>query len=229
MGIIGFVAFLGFIVLSSSANAANPSLSLYPATGYALLGKNFTVDIMLDTGGEDTTTARAVFRFDPEKLRVTKAEYAELYCQYPEDEYTVDNTLGWVKLTGFCLDPYYNSGSTAGLFGRITFVPLVEDVITLDFVETYKDDEWESMIMDAGSPPQEILGLQVSNGSYTVVSQIDGGSTTEKLPGVGLWDDNKVVIGVIFVAGALVVLVGGSVAVSALRKKKSGGDRTVIV
>lgn len=218
------------LVSPLAAFAVGPSFNLYPSTGYALLGKEFATDIMLDTGSEDLTMARAVFRFNPAKVRVTKAEHGDLFCQYPEDEYTVDNSLGWVKLTGFCLDPYYNSLGTEGLFGRITFVPLVEGETTFKFVQSYEDDEWESTMKDAGSPPLAVTGIAFSGGTYTVVSSIDGAQPVDgTLPGVGIFDDTRIVIGMAFVGAAGAILLGSYLFGSVRRRRKASGERTVVV
>jgi hypothetical protein len=221
---------VAMLLLPAAARAAGPSFTLYPSTGYALIGENFAVDVMLDTGGENVTMARAVFRFDPTEVRVTKAEYGELFCQYPEDDYTVDNTLGWVKLTGFCLDPYYNSSGTPGLFGRFTFVPLVQGETTFTFVRDYTDEEWESALMNAGSPPQQLSGLSVSGGTYTAVASIDGAQPVDgTLPGVGLFDDKRVLLGSgLFALGIAAVVTWN--AGSREKKQRAGkNDRTVVL
>lgn len=222
--------FSGFV---RASYAAGPSLSLYPETGYAALNKDFSVDIMLDTGGEDTTTTRAVFRFDPDKLQVVEAQHGDLYCQYPEDEYTVDNEGGWVMLTGFCLDPYYNSGSSPGVFGRITFKPLIEGTVTMNFEFDGDDKEWKSIVKDNGSPPQNMLTNDPSGGTYTVVSSMPSSSgtagTTGKLPGVGIFDNNVVVWGLVLVslAGSVLLVEWG---IRILKTQlKTHDERTVII
>lgn len=170
---------------------------LYPSSGYAVLTKDFAVDIMLNTDGNNTTTARAVIRFDPNKLQVTKAEHGDLYCQYPEDEYAVDNENGWIKITGFCLDPYYNSESSSGIFARFTFRPSVEGAVNLNFEFDGTDGEWKSYVKDTGSPPENILESRPQGGTYSVVSSIPSSTTddSEKLPGVGLFENKFFFLG----------------------------------
>ncbi len=221
----------------SSINAAGATLSLYPSSGYAVLNENFAVDIMLDTGGAETTSTQAVFRFDPDKIEVTKAQHGELYCDYPDDDYSVDNVDGWVKLTGFCLDPYYSSGSSEELFGRITFQPLVEGEVELEFVTTGTNEDWYSFVKDTGSPPEDILSSS-SDGRYTVVSEVprdvSAGTTgttsgTEKLPGVGLLDGGFWHIGAGLLVLAGIVMVGDVVIGNFRRKMELRSERTVVV
>lgn len=207
-------------------------MTLYPDRGYALLEKPFAVDVMLDSGGEDLIEARAVFQFDPTRVQVTKAEYGELFCQYPEEEYAVDNTAGWIKLTGYCNDPYYNSNGTPGLFGRFTFEPQMEGEVEFAFVESYADESWVSHALDTSSPPQEVTGIIFDGGTYTVVSSItpvdDGTNHQTKLPGVGIFDDRRVLFGVVLVGGGILIA-GGDRLVRRIRGTREQKGRTVIV
>lgn len=228
---VAFSAILWSAAFIHPAAAADPSMTLFPTSGYAVLGKAFSVDILVDTGGAETTFTRAVFRFDPSQVRVTKAEYGDLYCEYPEDEYTVDNTLGWVKLTGFCQDDYYTSDGAPGLFGRITFTPLVEGNASFMFVTEYEDEEWESTMIEAGSPPQTITGIDYGGGTftYTVVSSIPDGNDQGQLPGVGLFDERWVLTGIGLVAVGVLLAVGGRLYRSAHERHRFGSDRTVVI
>lgn len=210
--------------------AAGPELSLYPDSGYAILNKDFSVDIMLDTGGEETNMTRAVFRFDPEKVTVVKAQHGDLYCGYPEEDYAVDNTDGWVMLTGFCQDPYYKSDSTPGLFGRITFRPLVEGEVEFTFEFEGEDDDWNSVIMKAGSPPENVLMTAPEGGKYTVVTSLpqDGGTSTGKLPGVGIFENKTLLLGISLFALSLLVLVI-DVVVVLVKRNAQNANKTVII
>lgn len=208
-------------------------MTLYPKTGYALIGAPFAVDVILDTGSEDVTEARAVFRFDPEKVQVTKAEYGELFCQYPEDEYAVDNDSGWIKLTGYCNDPYYNSDGVPGLFGRFTFEPKIEGTIGFSFVDDDDDDEWVSRIMDTSSPPQELPDVEFEGASYTLVAEItpnnDGNEgKSGNLPSVGFFDRWVVIAGGALLFGGLSGFLIQRLISSAQRRKRLS-DRTMIV
>jgi hypothetical protein len=185
---------------------------LHPSTGYALLGENFTVDIMLDTKGQETTTTKAVIKFDPDTIEVTEAQHGDLYCQYPEDEYTVDNQEGWIVLTGFCLDPYYSTASEAELFGRFTFQPIKEGETELKFITENSSQEDKTLAKDTGSPPQTI-SLTTEGAQYAIVSEGqpgdgDGdGDGDSDLPGVGIFDRTWVWLGggLMGIAGAIIV------------------------
>jgi hypothetical protein len=202
---------------------------LYPSQGYALLGENFTVDIMLDTKGEQTTKAKAVIKFDPEFIRVTDARYGDLYCQYPEDEYAVDNQDGWIVLTGFCLDPYYSTSSEPELFGRFTFRPLKEGEVTLEFVTSNNTQEDRTITKDTGSPPQT-MEVNTEGGTYTIVSQIqkDDGKDDEELPGVGIFDNKWIWAGLGLIGLAAAVIISGGILPKLISIFDKNNDRTII-
>ncbi len=175
------------------AYGAGASIRLYPNTGYASLGSEFSVDIMLDTAGEETNQTVVVLKYDPAKLEVTKAEYGDLYCDYPDDKSSIDNTEGILKITGFCQQPYKTNGE-AGLFARITFQSLVEGVTRVTFEYDGSDDEWMTSVMSVDSPPENILTVAPARGTYTVISKTSK-PTGPKLPGVGLFDSKWVYVG----------------------------------
>ncbi len=228
VAISAFVLF--YLALPTSAEAV--SFTLYPERGYALLNKPFSVDILLDTEGEDLIEARAVFQFDPSRVQVTKAEYGDLFCQYPEEEYAVDNDAGWIKLSGYCNDPYYNSSGTPGLFGRFTFEPRMEGTVNFEFVETYDDLDWVSRALDTSSPPQEITGIEFTGGTYTLVSSVgnpdDGKAPGTKLPGVGIFDDKKILFGV-FLFGLGLVIFGFDRVRRSCKPPRVAKERTIVV
>lgn len=221
---------LSGLAISQRAYAASTSFSLYPSSGYAILNQDFAVDIMLDTGSRNTTTARAVLSFNPQQLRITKAEFGSLYCQYPDDEYSSDNTSGQIILTGFCLDPYYNSNSTPGLFGRVTFKPLIEGTAVINFVYSGSDVAGVSVIKDTGSPPINILTSRPSGGSYSVVTLVPSGTTPSqtRLPSVGLFDNKVLLIGGSLILSSVVLLCGTSI-ISAIKKANTHRDRRTVI
>lgn len=237
LGLLTALLLLSFFLLRvEPVFAAEPTVEFYPESGYAVLGKDFTVDIMLNTHGEDTTTTQVVFTFDPDKVRVTEAKHGDLYCQYPEDEFTVDNTNGVVKLTGFCLDPYYNSGDDSELFGRFTFKPLEEGDVSFVFEHNGSENEWKTVVKNNGSPPQNILDSKPSGGTYTVVSEIPSGSTTSgdvepqsNLPVVGLFDKYGIFVGIGFVTLGILVIAADKYLRELSQKSRIKSSGTVIV
>lgn len=238
--VIGKIVFIlcGLILTAalgcSQVNAAGPQISLYPNSGYAVLNKDFAVDIMIDTEGESTTETHVVLKFDQSKIQVTKAQQGDLYCQYPDDGYSVNNTQGTVQLSGFCLDPYYQTSSQAEIFGRITFEPLVEGEVKIDFEFDGTEDEWKTYVKNNGSPPQNILTDFPEGGTYTVVSQVPSGTSSSsssgsKLPGVGIFDNKLMIFGYALVGSGLLVLVGSYIFKKVRNFWSSRDERTVVV
>lgn len=222
------IPFLSFFFFATPVLAVSPTFTLYPDGGYAILNREFSVDILLNTAGRDTTNARAVLSFDPDRLEVTKVAFGGLYCQYPEDEYSADNTNGEVILTGFCLDPYYNSDSTSGLFGRVTFRPLLEGTATINFEYSTTGGDDVSAIKDTGSPPINILASRPDGVSYSVVTQVPGGSQAQ-LPGAGIFDNKALVLGFSLIIVSIVVVTGGGILNHIRRVNDNRNRRTIVL
>jgi LPXTG-motif cell wall-anchored protein len=170
---------LGFILLffgTMSASAAAAELSLRPGSGEIRRGANFTVDILIDTAGEASNLARAVLTFDPGLVQVLKAEKNEsLYCDYPEDEQSVDNNNGVLMLTGFCQsgeDVLYVTEDEPDVFARIQFEAVSNGSLVLDWEYSGEDEPFKSVIAADGSPPQSVLEEKPIAGVYSIVSSI---------------------------------------------------------
>ena len=124
--IITLVFFFSGMIFVSPTLAAEPSFSIYPAGGI-VTNKNegFTVDVMIDSAGEELTSARFVITFDPTYLKLVKTEKNNaLFAQWPEDGASIDNTNGVVMLTGFSqsgTDELYTTGSSPDIMARLNF------------------------------------------------------------------------------------------------------------
>jgi hypothetical protein len=157
----------------TKAFAAEPSFSFYPDSGVvANLEDGFTVDVMIDTAGQEVTSARFTITFDPNILQLAKAERNNsLFEQYPDDESSLDNTNGVVMLTGFTQsgssDLYVTEGDS-DLFARLTFDVLKKGEVTLDWEFTGSEDLFDTYILEEGSPPQNILDTKPSSATFEI-------------------------------------------------------------
>lgn len=94
-------SFLFFFFSSSVVVlAAEPSFSFFPAGGIVTdKSKGFSVDVLIDTAGQEVMSAKFVVLFDPTVLRLTKAERnSTLFSQWAEEESSIDNDNGVVML-----------------------------------------------------------------------------------------------------------------------------------
>jgi hypothetical protein len=200
-----FGLFLGFLIIFFSSmvvSAAAAEFDLRPGSGQIRRGAKFTVDVLIDTAGEESTLARAVLTFDPDLVQVLKAEKNDsLYCDYPEDEQSVDNTNGVVMLTGFCqsgVDVLYETEDDADVFARIQFEAVSNGSLVLDWEYSGEDEPFKTVIVADGSPPQNVLDEKPIAGAYSILTNVD----TTPTPNTGY----SVSVGIIVTGGLLLTL-----------------------
>lgn len=189
-----------FVFVSPIKAATEPMLSIYPAGGTVTNKDNgFTADVMIDSAGEQLTEARFVITYDPTYLQVTKAEKNNtLFGQWPEDETSIDNTNGVVMLTGFSqsgTDTLYKTSSTADVMARLTFKVLKTGTVTLDWSYSGADEDFKSVLLTDGSPPQNVLKTKPTAVTFNIEKTIVNTAVT--------W--NKYIL----VGGGVLILFGG--------------------
>jgi len=168
---------VGFVFVSPTKAASEPAFSLYPSGGVVTNKNNgFTVDVMIDSGGEALTSARFVITYDPEYVRLKKAEKNNaLFAQWPDDETSIDNTNGVVMLTGFSqsgTDTLYTTKTTPEVMARLSFEVIKLGKTTLDWEFSGSDDSFKSVMLTDGSPPQNVLKTKPASATFTIEKEI---------------------------------------------------------
>lgn len=178
--------------------------SFFPEGG-TVLNKDdgFTVDILIDTAGQEIISAKFAVLFDPEMLQVEKAERNNsLFAQFPEDDSTIDNSTGVVMLSGFTQSgtgTLYSSTGEPDIFARLTFEILKEGDAKLDWEYHGGVEILDTAMFRDASPPQNILLSKPSSVVFTIGDVIYG-----DVPDTGISLD-----GYILVTGVVLVLFGG--------------------
>jgi hypothetical protein len=167
---------VGFVFVSPS-KAAEPTFSLYPSGGVVTNKNNgFTVDVMIDSAGEELVSARFVITYDPEYVRLKKAEKNNaLFAQWPEDEASIDNTNGVVMLTGFSqsgTDTLYTTKTTPEVMARLSFEVIKLGKTDLDWEFSGSDDNFKSVMLTDGSPPINVLKTNPVSATFTIEKEI---------------------------------------------------------
>ena len=175
--IIILAAFLVGAFFVSPAEAADPAFSIYPNGGIVTnKDEGFTVDVMIDSAGEELVSARFVITFDPQYLQLQKTEKNNaLFAQWPSDEASVDNANGVVMLTGFSqsgTDDPYITGDTSDIMARLTFKVLKIGKTSLGWEFTGSDDTFSSVMLKDGSPPQNVLKTKPTSVTFTIQKEI---------------------------------------------------------
>ncbi len=207
----------------SPVNAATPSFTFYPAGGIVRdSSKGFTVDVLIDSGGEEVASAKFTVLFDPSVLRLTKVEKnSTLFVQWPEDESSVDNDNGVALLSGFTQSgtgDAYVTDSTADVMARLTFQVLSATTTTLDWEYGGSNGVFDTQILKDGSPPVNILTVKPAVATF----QMGKGLDTSKV-NTAVFDGKY-----LFFGGIVLLLFGGFMVFSrpSMYRKKRG---TIVV
>lgn len=198
--VIYFLIVWILVFIPSTAFAA-PNFYLFPSNGTIRdISKGFTVDVLLDSDGEEVVEARFAITYDPEVVRVVQASRNNsLFEQWPDDGSTIDNSKGIVMLTGFTQSgstkPLYATTGEPDVMARIEFEVITdkkEDII-LNFEYSGNDEIFKSVIMKDGSPPQNIL-LSKPNGATFTLSEFRSPSTAIDGSNIGI------ILGLLFIS-----------------------------
>lgn len=97
---------------------AGASLNLNPSAKTVMVNEEFSLKILVDTGGENIGGVGAKILFDPEKILATKIVSGEIMADYPAA--IIDNTSGKLTISGIAgsADDLF---SGADIFATVTF------------------------------------------------------------------------------------------------------------
>lgn len=209
--------------------AAAPTFSTRPGSGKVIVGKVFVVDILIDSENNSLNYARAVLKYDPTLVSISKAQRNEsLFCSYPEDEQSIDNTNGLLMLTGFCQSgvgaPYKTSGE-ADVFARITFKALKTGTVKLVWQHTGEDVPFKSVLMKDGSPPTNLLTTSPRQASFTIVKSV----STTPVPSTPNTPSTGIALSFGLVGSGILLLILGFGYVKWVERDRKSKLRTVVV
>ncbi len=212
--------------------------SLYPDSGEVEVDKEFIVDILIDTKAQEAISARAVLRFNSNLLQVVNAERNEdLFCDWPEHEQLIDNHGGMLMVSGFCQNFPYATYNEEDVFARITFLPVKEGKITLDWEFSGRDEPYKSVIISDGSPPQNILFrnsvLDIIPGTFEAIKKDKDEeprpvTEVDSIPETAIFSSLGLKASVIIGAGVCLIGFGVYICLDP-RRKYLNNSRTVVV
>ncbi len=203
--LIIFLVSVFFVFSTTNLFAEGATFSFYPEGGIIVNGsEGFTVDVLIDTSGEEVMSAKFVTLFDPTVLRLKKAQRnSSLFESWPEEESSIDNDNGVVMLSGFS-----QSGASTPLLtsngpevmARLTFEVLREKTTYLDWEYDTNNGVFDTQIMKDGSPPQNLLTAKPK----TAVFQFGGGGAIKPDVNTGVFDYKSLIV-----LGAVLLMFGG--------------------
>ncbi len=165
-----FVIFIlsAIFILATPSFALAASLSVSPSGGTLNRSCSYSIDVNLDTGGQDTDGTDAIIKYDPTKITVNSVTPGTIYPDYPTAN--PNNTTGTVTISGLASvsTPVSGSGKFATLNVSVLSGASVGTTTQMNFVfdPNNPTDTTDSNVVQS-STVVDILN-SVTNGSYTI-------------------------------------------------------------
>lgn len=161
-GIIGFLFFVSGNVL-----AVGSTLTLSPATGTFNKNCNFSLQVMVDTGGYETDGTDAILTYDITRFTANKINNGSIYQDYPGNN--IDAQNGKITISG--LSSVGSAYKGAGILATIDFTvlaaaPVGASQIKFDFDPTDKAKTTDSNVVERGTMIETLN--QVVDGNYVI-------------------------------------------------------------
>ncbi len=186
------------LVFASSVFAA--SMSLSPATLSRNVGDEFSVDIVVDPEGQDSSGATAIIDYDKDKLQAETVTAGTSFTQ--ELENSIDPTAGQIRYDAGVLGSTVNQRST---LATIKFKAVAVGVAAVTIVFDPNSTTDTSIVAAASGSTNMLETGKVNNGSYTISASGTTTTSSGTLPGTGAVEDTLMV----FFGGGLLLAIGG--------------------
>ncbi|MCA9377216.1 hypothetical protein H6763_00400 [Candidatus Nomurabacteria bacterium] len=231
--ILFYIIAVAFMLAFPKSSFAAPTFKFNPTGGYVMEGDEFTLDILIDSDGEELIKAKSVITFDPTLVEIIKAERNNaLFDQFPADEQSTDNTNGVLMLSGFTQSgagDLYKTGANPDVFARITFKTLWDGVVTFDWEYTGTDAPFKSVMISDGSPPQNILTSKPVSATFTIQDSTGNSGTGNYVtPITGIFESDMFLPGFLVLLGGLMVFTGTNVVYRVSRRLILMRRRTLV-
>lgn len=210
---VGFVVLFFYVPRVQAAK-----LEFSPTSGGQPINSTFAVQVQVDTGGVDTTSADALIQFNNTLLSVDSVSYGSFYKTVLHSE-----SNGVLSISGM-VDPGGVANGT-GMLATVNFKALTNGTAQLTFSCTAdrtddsnisKNDQDSTDIIDCSSLSAASFTLGTTDvttaptvSSSTIVPTASGGSSTE-IPRAGNFEFTavfpKITLGVIFLLVGLIPL-----------------------
>ncbi len=222
------VIILFFLISPLQVWASDGVFTIENAKSKVELNEQFSIEVYIDSDGEELILSRAALIFDQEYLQITKIERNEgLFCGWDSDRQTADNDNGVIVIEGYCqsgTSSLYSSSDGGDIFARIHFKAVKPGFARIDWEYNGENVEFKSAMMAEGSPPQNILKQRPSGVTVEIAEQR---ATT--VPRTSVWDRSGVGLGVLFIAASIAAFMILSVLMLTLKYKSLVSYNTIVI
>lgn len=186
---------------------AASTLSLSPASAIQNVGDIFSVDVILDSGGDAVSGATAILKYDTTRLQVqdddsvaagVQIRQGAIFNQTPLTD-TVDTTAGQIRYDSGSLGTSYTG---RGVMATVRFKAVAVGVAPVTFVFD-SNSTIDTSLVAAASGPTNLL-TTVQDGNYTINMATATGQTPVSLPPTGVVENTLAALG-----GGIILLAFG--------------------
>lgn len=173
-----------FALLTPVVYAQQATLALSPSSGTFNKGCNFSLDIILNTGGAQTDGTDAVLKYDPTRVTALSITNGTIYPEYPGN--SIRDDLQKIQVSGLASvsTPFTGTGTLATINFKVKDdAPTGAMQVNFLFDSTDKGNTSDSNVVERGAGG-DILN-SVTNGSYIIGSGACTGGTNGSGTGVG--------------------------------------------
>lgn len=167
--LICFSAVSLLLFMPGNVLAAGSTLSLSPAVGTFNKNCNFSLQVMVDTGGYETDGTDAILTYDVTRFTASKINNGSIYQDYPGNN--IDAQNGKITISGLSSvgSAYKGTGVLATVdFAVLENAPAGTSQVKFDFDPTDKSKTTDSNVVERGTMAETLN--QVIDGNYVVGS-----------------------------------------------------------
>src|SRR3989344_1864758 len=146
------ITVITFILSPTLAFAQTATLSLSPASGTFNKGCNFSLNILLNTGGSQTDGTDAILNYDPARFTAVSISNGTIYPEYPGNSIDVP-APGRIVISGLAsfTSPFSGQGTLATINFKVKDeAEAAAAQVKFDFNPTDKSNTTDSNVVERG-------------------------------------------------------------------------------
>jgi hypothetical protein len=189
--VINFVFLAAYLMLGRKALAADANVFFSPSSTSVENNCYPSLDIMLDTGGQETTGVDVIIYYDQTKLAVHTLSQGALYSTYETIEDVPSQGKIVIQARALVDETFYTVAGEGEKFATITFYSTAYGTANVAFKYDGQGVTTDTNVTDLNG--NDILGTSVSDASVIVSSGAScpgATSTITPTPGSGSTDED---------------------------------------
>jgi hypothetical protein len=169
------------LVRPSAIRAASANLYISPSSQTIGVNCTTTVDVMLDTGGQETTGVDVIINFDSSKLTATNVAKGSLYSSYETTDFSIPGKVV-IQARALANETFMTTAGSGQKLATITFSSKAVGSVSLTFKYLGQGDTTDTNVINTSGA--DILGSSVPTSTINVQdgASCPGGSSPTATP-----------------------------------------------